>query len=91
MKLMSWNVIGKNTTPNLIKLIFFSRKSEVFKNTTNIGVPKLGLIKTFTLIRNITTGLITKHEVKLCYFSLCYMKNKNYCFIYSNLNHIYFI
>jgi len=50
MKLMGWNVIGKNTTPNLIKLISFSRKSEVFKDNTNLGVPKLGLIKTSKLI-----------------------------------------
>jgi hypothetical protein len=82
MKLMSWNVIGKNTMPNLIKLISFSRKSEVFKNTTNTGVKKLGLIKTSTLMRKIKTVLIAKHEVIFCYFSLYTL----YCFNYINLN-----
>jgi len=72
MKLMSWNVTGKNTTPNLIKLISFSRKSEMFKNTTNLGVPKLWLIKTSTLtlerlqlgwLPNMRSHFATSHSV----------------------------
>jgi hypothetical protein len=38
----------------------------------------------YTDTRKITAGLIAKHEITLRYFSLCYMKNKNYCFISSS-------
>jgi hypothetical protein len=87
MELMSWNVIGKNTTPNLIKLISFSKNLRCSRTLQTYGVPQLGLIKTSPLIlerlqmdwfpNTSVTQFATSNSVT--------WRNENCCFIYINL------